>query len=130
MTFKLPEFSTSKDITWQVDMDSGKFEELYDMIIGRDLLQALKVIIDFEYQVIRWDDVSIPMNRTKLTKNKRKELHAIFQLATEPNTVQQATERVSCILDASYEKANLVEVVKSIVVTYLRTDMKKFLNYY
>ena len=67
-------------------------------------LQALKLIIDFEYQVIRWDDVSIPMNRTKLTKKekKRKELHAIFQLATEPKTVQQATERFSRILDASY----------------------------
>ena len=35
--------ATSKDITWQVDMDSGKLEELgYDMIIGRDLLQALR----------------------------------------------------------------------------------------
>ena len=35
MTFKLHEFSTSKDITWQVDMDSGKLEELgYDMIGG------------------------------------------------------------------------------------------------
>ena len=104
MTFKLPEFSMPKDITWQVDMDRGKLEELsYDMIIGRGLLQALKVIIDFEYQIIRWDDVSIPMNRTKLSKKKRKELHAIFQLATEPKTVQQATERVSRILDASYE---------------------------
>ena len=39
-------------------------------------------------------------------------MHAIFQLAAEPKTVQQATERVSRILDASYEKANLVEVVK------------------
>ena len=51
MTFKLPEFSMSKEITWKVDMDSGKLEELgYDMIIGRDLLQDLKVVIDFEYQ--------------------------------------------------------------------------------
>ena len=32
------------------------------------------------------------MNRTKLTKNKKKELHAIFQLATEPKTVQQDTD--------------------------------------
>ena len=70
------------------------------------------------------------MNQTKLTKKKRKELHAIFQLAMETKTVQQATERVSCILDASYEKTNLVEVVKNIVVTYLRKDVKKFLNYY
>ena len=37
MTFKLPEFFTSKDITWQVDMDSGKLEKLgYDIIIGTD----------------------------------------------------------------------------------------------
>ena len=79
LTFKLPEFSMSKDITWQVDMDSGKLEELgYDMIIGRDLLQALKVVIDFEYQVIRWDDVSIPMNRTKLAKNKVKNYMLFF----------------------------------------------------
>ena len=34
LTFKLPKFSTSKDITWQEDMDSGELEELsYDMIL-------------------------------------------------------------------------------------------------
>ena len=60
LTFNVPEFSTSKDIAWQVDMDSGKLEKLsYGMIIDRDPLHALKVIIDFEYQVIKWDDVSI-----------------------------------------------------------------------
>ena len=69
-------------------MDSDKLEELgYDMIIGMDLLQFLKVVIDFEYQVIKWDDVRIPMNRTKLSKNKRNGSHAIFQLATEPKKV-------------------------------------------
>ena len=52
------------------------------------------------------------MNRIKLNKNKRNKLHAIFQLVIEPKTVQQATEMVSGTLDASYEKANLVEVVK------------------
>ena len=57
-------------------------------------------------------------------------MHAIFQLATEPKTVQQATERVSRILDESYEKANLVEAVKNIVVIYQKTDVNKFLNYY
>ena len=54
---------------------SRKFHE---MIIGRDFLQSLKVVIDFEYQVIRWEDVSIPMNRTKLAKNKKEELHMLF----------------------------------------------------
>ena len=36
----------------RIDIDIGKLEELgYDMIIGRDLLQALKMTIYFEYQV-------------------------------------------------------------------------------
>ena len=97
-----------------MDIDKGKLEELgYDMIIGRDLLQALKMTIDFEYQVIKWEGTSVPMNKTKLVKSKKKELHAIFQLATEPKTVQEATARVSRILDAKYDKANLVEVVKN-----------------
>ena len=90
LTFKLPDFSTSKDITWQVDMDSGKLEELgCDMIIGRNLVQVLNIVIDFEYQVIRWDDVSIPMNRTKITKKKRKELHDIFVVVTSKNRCEE-----------------------------------------
>ena len=107
--FKLPEFSNSKEITWDMDIgDLGVLE--YDMIIGRDLLKSLGMIIDFKHGVLRWDDVTIPMNRTK-NKNK-KEFNEIFQLATEPKTVQQATERVTKILDANYEKANLADVVK------------------
>ncbi len=36
----------------RIDIDIGKLGELgYDMIIGRDLLQALKMTIYFEYQV-------------------------------------------------------------------------------
>ena len=53
------------------------------MIIGRDLLQALMVVINFEYQVIKWDDVSISMNRMRLSKNNRKGLHSIFPLAKQ-----------------------------------------------
>ena len=111
--FKLPEFSTSKEITWKCDVDNGSLLELgYDMVIGRDLLKALKMIIDFEHDTIKWEDSQIPMNRTKLVKDKKKQLNAIFQLATEPKTVQNATNRVTKILDAQYEKANLAEVVK------------------
>ena len=73
LTFKLLEVSTSKDIIWKVDTDSGKLEELvYGIIIGRNLLQALNVVIDFEYLVIKWDGVSISTNGTRLSKNKIK----------------------------------------------------------
>ena len=57
----------------------GKLEELgYDKIISRDLLQVLKIAIDFEYKVIKWDDVNIPMNITELTKNKKNESYMPF----------------------------------------------------
>ena len=46
-------------------MDSKKLEKLcYDMIIVRDLQHVFKAVIDFGYQVIKWDDVSIPMDGT------------------------------------------------------------------
>ena len=112
LVFKLPEFSNSKDITWSMDMDNGKLEELgYDMIIGRDSLFSLGMIIDFKYSVIRWGENDIPMNRTKLAKNDRKELNEIFQLATESKAAKEATNRVTQILDAHYEKANIVETI-------------------
>ena len=53
-----------------------------------------------------------------MTKNKRKQLNAIFQSATEPKTMQNATARVTKILDAQYEKANLAEVGISIPVIF------------
>ena len=45
-------------------IDNGELDKLgYDMIVGRDLMLALEMIIDFKYQVTRWDNVGIPMNR-------------------------------------------------------------------
>ena len=58
-------------------MDIGDLSVLeYDMIIGRDLMKSLGLIIDFKHGVLRWDDVTIPMNRTKI--NNRKEFNEIF----------------------------------------------------
>ena len=36
----------------------------------------------------------------------------MFQLATEPNTVEKASEQVTKILHAQFEKYNLADVVK------------------
>ncbi len=37
------------------------------------------------------------MSRTKLAKSKKKKLHAIFQLDTEPKTAQQAIQETKNI---------------------------------
>ena len=92
-------------------MDIGGLDVLeYDMIIDRDLMKSLKLIIDFKHEVLCRDEITIPINRTRLYN--RKEFNAFFQLSTELKTVQKATEQVTKILDAHYEKANLADVVK------------------
>ena len=110
-------------------MDNGKLEKLgYDMIIGRDLLLSLGMIIDFKYSVIRWGEDNIPMNRTKLAKDDRKELNAIFQLATESKAAKEATNRVTQILDAHYEKANLVETISKNCSHLSKNKQNKIIN--
>ncbi len=47
---------------------------------------------------------------TVFTKPK-KELNTIFTQSAEPKVTQEATERVVKILDSTYEKANLEEIV-------------------
>ena len=81
-----------------IELCNRKLEELgYGMIIGKDLLLSIGMIIDFEYSVIRWGENNIPMNRTKLARNDRKELNAIIQLATESKAAKEATNRVTQI---------------------------------
>ena len=67
------------------------YHQKMTLLNSRDLLQTLKVVIDFEDQDIKQDGVNIPMMRIKSSKNNIKELYAIFQLATEHKTVQRAT---------------------------------------
>jgi hypothetical protein len=49
INFKLTEFSTSKIIQWicHIDMDTPRDKAQYDMIIGADLLSALKIDISY-----------------------------------------------------------------------------------
>ena len=56
LEFKLPGFSTSKKIMWDnFIIDNGELGKLeYDMIVGRDLMLALGMVIDFKYQVTLW----------------------------------------------------------------------------
>ena len=75
------------------------------MIIGQDLLGALKMIIDFEDEVIKWEDSQITMKWSKLAgKIIKIQLNVIFQSVTEPKNVHQAMARVTKILDAHYKR--------------------------
>jgi hypothetical protein len=60
--FTLPEFHESKDISWYmyVDDSDARFN-IYDMIIGRDLLHELGIDLLFSLGVMKWDNATVPM---------------------------------------------------------------------
>jgi hypothetical protein len=60
--FMLPAFHDNRDIEWTCYVD-GSDDNLsrYDMIIGRDLIQELKIDFLFSAKLMVWDNASTPM---------------------------------------------------------------------
>ncbi len=82
--------------------------ENYDMILGRDLLQELGIILNFQHNSIQWEHAIAPMKSTDKQTNYN--IHATIE---DSKALQEATSRMRQILEAKYEPANLKEVVKS-----------------
>jgi hypothetical protein len=100
--FSLPEFFPSKTIEWE--MHVGTLENVhYDMIIGNDLLESLKIDIKYSTSTIEWDGAEIPM------KSRDATIEDSFYINDTPSLVE-AAERIKQILDAKYEPANLEEI--------------------
>ena len=107
MSFTLPEFSDKKIITWKFDVGEDKNLGDYDMIIGRDIQWALKMIIDFKTAHLKWDDIAIPMRDYQKIKKynfSRKELRMIIQEFPEPLVTEKATQRMIKILDQTIKQ--------------------------
>ena len=68
----------------------------YDMIIGMDLLKGLGIDILNSTQSIKWDTAEIPM------RPKDSTIDDAYFIA-EPKAVEEATSRLTKILDAKYE---------------------------
>ena len=63
LRFVLPEFNPTKEISWacHVDDNATARTSQYDLILGRDLLEALGLIINFHDQTMMWEEATIPM---------------------------------------------------------------------
>ena len=93
----LPEFYHDRIIEW--DYHVAKSLGMYDMIIGRDMLEFLGVDIRFSTMTVEWDGAEIPFKDIS-------DGHACFHVE-EPEHLQEATDRVQKILEAKYEAADL-----------------------
>ena len=80
----------------------------YDLIIGQDLMQEMGIDILNSSKTIKWDDQEINMRPRSTT------ITEVVQSTDDPPAIQAETKRISEILDAKYEPANLKQVTKDI----------------
>ena len=71
MEFKLPEFSTTKAITWNAHLDEFSDPKLahYDMIIGTELMEAIGINFSFSSKTLKWDGIDISMKSRGLVSD-------------------------------------------------------------
>jgi len=82
---------------------------MYDLIIGLETLAHWKAILNFHDSTVTIDHVELPMQ--SLGDLSDAALNNIYKEAQEPSISRTATKRVTKILDAKYDKANLPEIV-------------------
>ena len=102
-TFMIPEFHNDRVIQW--DLHVAKNLGAYDMIIGRDILSDLGFKFDFTSMTVEWDGISIPMKNSDTSEDEN------FHIRDQP-CVDEQMERLKGILDAKYEKADLLKVAE------------------
>ena len=108
-----PMFSHSKRIRIDPDIIEYNDEQsspMFDLIIGTETMHKLGVKLDFSELQLTVDQITLPMLHIKDLQSKQ----ARQQMYTdsEPLSTQDDLKRVTRILDSTYEKANLEEVVK------------------
>ena len=72
----------------------------YDFILGRDVLSKLRIVLDFEQQLVQWDDKIVKMRPTTCTQE------TIYYVNNTPDIAAE-TDCMSKILDAKYQPADL-----------------------
>ena len=107
----LPELHRDKHIIWMMHVDeSSSLSSNYDLIIGRDLMQAVGIDLLFSTNEIQWDNATSQMRSTEMLKQDGIESVAdtiLEQEIIDEDIIQRMTE-------AKYSPADLsVEVQKS-----------------
>ena len=115
--FCMPELYESKIINhrFHVDNDEGELGIGYDIIIGRDMMLQLGLTANFKRRVLQWDGATVNMKESRnllgqsdLTK---REMRKVVLQTAEPASTWEVTGRMVKILDSTYAKADLEQVV-------------------
>ena len=97
----MPELKSSAIV--DVQMHVTQMNGHYDLILGRDVLSKLGIVLDFQQQIVCWEDKIVQMKPTKCTQE------TTYNVNNTPGITAE-TDRMSKILDAKYKPADLNEV--------------------
>ena len=115
--FKFPELHHNRTVTWicHVDDKTDHNTALYDFIIGMDLMTELGIYVKTDTKEVCWDGASTPLVQ-RGDYQSRENLHAAYIYAAEvKETVLQAEERQTRILDADYSKVDIASHVRTLL---------------
>jgi hypothetical protein len=88
---------------------------MYDLIIGKQTMDNLGVILDFQEKTITIDKILLPMRNIANLQLKPRITRALREnacFAQEPISTRSETKHVVEILDAKYEKADLPAIIR------------------
>ncbi len=112
------EYLASKKVRFQLDIveySPGDQASMYDLIIGKQTMHDLGVVLDFKEKTIHIDEILLSSRNIANLQLKPSITRALRHntcLTQEPISTRGATKRVVEILDAKYEKADLLAIVR------------------
>ena len=101
--FTMPELHDDRMIEWNMHVTDAI--GAYDMIIGRDILEFLKIDIRFSDSKVHWDGQDMPFKERDATEQQAYHI-------SDGDSVEDAVERVKKILDAKYTKADIEQICR------------------
>jgi hypothetical protein len=104
---------------------------MYDLIIGKQTMQDLGVVLDFQEKTIKIDKILLPMRNIANLQLKPRNTRALREntcYAQEPISTRSATKHVVEIVEAKYEKPDLPAIVRENCSHPKASDREKLLS--
>jgi hypothetical protein len=111
------EYSTSTKVCLQLDIveySLGDQAPMNDLVKGNQTMHNLGVVLDFQEKTIKIDEILLPMRNIDNLQLKPRITRALREntcFAQKPISTCCATKHVVEILDANYEKADLLQLI-------------------
>jgi hypothetical protein len=128
------EYLASKKVHLQPDIveySPGDQAPMYDLIIGKQTMHNLGVVLDFQEKTIQIDKILLTMRKIvnlQLKPSLTRALRHNTCLAQEPISTRSTTKGVVEILDAKFEKADLLAIVSKNFSHLQASDREKLLS--